>query len=263
MAEKQPKNPENAHLFQRLQTQLATMISTTEPGDRLLAEPELAKQLGVSRATLREAMRTFEGQGLIRRRQGVGTFVVGHPQVMKSGLEVLKSIETLAHQNAMNVSMGDLQIKQILADVEQAEALGLMAGDPLVQVARVIMTEKRPVAYLIDVLPKDILTPEELREGFTGSVLDFLLRRNNPSLMNSHTEIQAVAATSDIARALQIQRGDVLLKFIARLFDITGATVDYSLSYFLPGYFSFHVIRSVGVERSTTVPLSDQEVQKK
>jgi GntR family transcriptional regulator len=82
--------------YQRLQNQLAQIIATTKPGDRLLAEPELAKQLGVSRATLREAMRTFEGQGLIRRRQGVGTFVVGHPQVIETGLEVLQSIETLA-----------------------------------------------------------------------------------------------------------------------------------------------------------------------
>ena len=52
--------------FQRLQSQLAGLISATTPGERLLSEPELAKKMGVSRATLREAMRTFEGQGLIR-----------------------------------------------------------------------------------------------------------------------------------------------------------------------------------------------------
>jgi GntR family transcriptional regulator len=82
--------------FQRLQADLAALIAKTKSGERLLSEPELAKQLGVSRATLREAMRTFEAQGLIHRRQGAGTFVVGRMSVIDAGLEVLESIETMA-----------------------------------------------------------------------------------------------------------------------------------------------------------------------
>jgi GntR family transcriptional regulator len=42
---------------------------------------------------------------------------------------------------------------------------------------------------------------------------------------------------------LEIQRDDVLLLFTARLFDDQSRVIDYSLSYFLPGYFRFHVIR--------------------
>lgn len=63
--------------FQRLQADLAAIIARTPAGAKLASEVELAKQLGVSRATLREAIRTFENQGLVRRRQGAGTFVVG------------------------------------------------------------------------------------------------------------------------------------------------------------------------------------------
>jgi GntR family transcriptional regulator len=96
---------EIVHPFQRLQTTLANLIAETPPGNRLPAEPELAHQLGVSRATLREAMRTFEGQGLIRRRQGVGTFVVSHSQIIESGLEVLESIETLSNKIGLDVSI--------------------------------------------------------------------------------------------------------------------------------------------------------------
>ena len=231
--------------FQKLQVQLAKIIAETTPGERLVAEPELARQLGVSRATLREAMRTFEGQGLIRRRQGVGTFVVGHPQVIDSGLEVLQSIEALANKIELDVSMGDLRISKISASKEQAEALKVETGSNLVHVSRVILAEDRPVAYLIDVLPEDVLSPSELEEGFTGSVLDFLLKRGKPLLANSMTEIKSVAATASIARALEIQRGDVLLMFEARLSSAQGDIVDYSSSYFLPGYFRFHVVRRV------------------
>lgn len=235
----------NAHPFQRLQIELSNLIAATPAGERLPAEPELSHRLGVSRATLREAMRSFEGQGLIRRRQGVGTFVVGHTQVIDTGLEVLESIETLAHKIGLVVSMGALHINQIEANEEQAAALQVAVCTPLIEVSRVIQAEKRPVAFLVDILPDDILAPTDLQEGFTGSVLDFLLRRGSPLLATSMTEIRGVAATTEVARALEIQRGDVLLGFVARLTTVAGRVIDYSSSYFLPGYFRFHVVRRV------------------
>lgn len=233
------------HPFQRLQGELSKLIGSTQPGERLPAEPELASRLGVSRATLREAMRAFEGQGLIRRRQGVGTFVVSHTQVIESGLEELESIESQANKIGLPVSMGALSIREIKASATQAEDLGLGESALLVEISRVIHAENRPVAFLVDILPEDILLPADLKEGFTGSVLDLLIKRGSPALANSVSEVQAVAAPPEIARALQIQRGDTLLKFIARLLSTSGRVVDLSTSYFLPGYFRFHIVRKV------------------
>ncbi len=233
------------HPFNRLQAELEPIIRHTKPGDRLLSEPQLARQLGVSRATLREGMRTFEAQGLIRRRQGVGTFVVGETRVIESGLEVLESIERLASRSGLTVSMGDLLVSEKPADPVAAEKLAVPAGTSLVQISRVIYADQRPVAYLVDMLLPDIITEMELTTGFTGSVLDFLEKRGDPALNRSFTEIQAVPATAVIARSLEIQRGDVLLLFTARLIDSTERIIDYSLSYFLPGYFRFHVIRRI------------------
>ena len=244
--EKQPKD--GIQPYYRLQAQLAILIEATTAGDRLLAEPELAKQMGVSRATLREAMRTFEGQGLIRRRQGIGTFVVGHSQVIESGLEVLESIETLARRIGLDVAMGALNIRRIEANEESAAALSVDVGSPLVWVARTINADERPVAYLVDILPEDIVNPKYLEQGFTGSVSDLLLQRGSPYLSSSYTEIRAVEASSEISRALQIQRRDVLLMFEARLNDDKGRVVDFSSSYFLPGYFRFHVVRRIGTD---------------
>lgn len=233
-------------ISQRLHEALGKIIADTPPGMRLLTEPELAKQLNVSRATLREAMRTFEAQGLIYRHQGSGTFVIHPSQVIDTGLEVLESIETLSKRVGLEVSMGELQIDRLTATEEYSEALSISPGDKVIKVTRVIQAEGRPVAYLIDIAPEGMLNPEELKSDFTGSVLDLLLKRGSPVLVSSRCEINAVHAESNVARAMKIQRGDVLLRFIAYLYSTNGRVVDYSYSYFLPGYFNFHIIRRVG-----------------
>jgi GntR family transcriptional regulator len=232
--------------FQRLQTELSNLIASMPAESRLPSEPDLARQLGVSRATLREAMRSFETHGLIRRKQGVGTFIIGDVPVIDSGLEVLESIETLAGRIGLSVSTGSLKIDSLIAESDCAEVLEVPEGSGLTRVSRVIFTDERPVAYLVDTLPDTILSKTELLSGFTGSVLDMLLRRGSPRLSSSRTEIKAVNASPEVAHLLNIQRGDVLLSFSARLYSTTGKVIDHSFSYFLPGYFNFHVNRRVG-----------------
>jgi GntR family transcriptional regulator len=232
--------------FRRLQIELAEMITSLPAESRLPSEPDLARRMGVSRATLREAMRSFEGQGMIRRRQGVGTFVIGSVPVIDSGLEVLESIESLAARTGLPVRMGELDVRQVSAGENEAVVLNVPAGTFLTQVERVIYTDNRPIAYLVDTLPVDVLAATDLKNDFTGSVLDLLLRRGSPKLTQSRTDIRAIGATPEVARALQVQRDDVLLHFVAKLYSEGGRVVDYSFSYFLPGYFRFHVVRRVG-----------------
>ena len=233
--------------FQRLQRKLGERIASAEPGEKLPPEPEFARQMGVSRSTLREAMRFFEAQGFLMRRQGSGTFVVERSDVFDTGLEVLESLETIADRMGLEVSMGGLEIEELSADEELADAMGVLLGTKLVSVTRVINAKERPAAYLRDILPSDVLSQKDLEEGFTGSVLDLLIKRGNPPLEQSRTEIRAVAARSSEARALRIQRGDVLLMLEANLVTQSGKVVDYSHSYFLPGYFRLHVNRKIGI----------------
>jgi GntR family transcriptional regulator len=231
--------------FQRLQADLAALIQRTPAGSRLVSEPELAKQLGVSRATLREAMRTFETQGLIRRRQGAGTFVVGAVPVLDAGLEVLESIETMARRKSLAVTVSDLNLERVDAGEEQASELGVAAGSCITRIRRVMRADTRPVAYLIDTLPEDVLKVDDLPKDFDGSVLDFMLERGD-DLRISRAAISATNATAEVAKALEIQRGDVLLKFASELYTSEGRMVDHTLSYFIPGYFNFHVVRRIG-----------------
>ncbi len=237
---------DNISTYQRLQQELCVLIENSPKGTKLPSEPKLARKMGVSRATLREAMRTFESQGLLRRRQGLGTFVVGPSQVIESGLEVLESIETQAEKLGLDVSMGELEVSHLPANNKQAEKLNLQEGDPLIEVRRLIRTDGSPVAYLVDLLPNHILSPENLDHRFTGSVLDLLIHMGEPELSISKTEISAIHAPTDVAKALEVQRGDTLLLLHGLLYDKNGDPVDLSHSYFLPGYFRLHIIRKIG-----------------
>jgi len=231
--------------FQRLQSDLAALIASTPPGQRLTSEPDLAKQLGVSRATLREAMRTFETQGLIRRRQGSGTYVVGKIPVIEAGLEVLESLDTMARRMNLEIKVSDLHVEQVQADKDVARGLDVPEGSSLTRVRRVMRADGRPAAYLIDTLPETILKPGDLPNDFGGSILDYLIGRGD-KFGFSRAAISATNAPADVAKPLEIQRDDVLLQFVSQLYDTNGKVVDYSVSYFIPGYFRFHVNRRVG-----------------
>ena len=236
--------------YQRTTEALAELLDRSAPGEALPSEPKLAEQLGVSRATLRDAMRAFEERGLIVRRQGVGTTV--GPKVIEAGLELLVSIETLATQIGLEVGMGGLQIKRRDPTISESEAMELEDGEHVLEVSRVILAEGKPVAFLIDVIPEGLLPEGVLGSGFRGSVLDLLLERGDPSLEYSRTEINAIAADWGLAEQMGIRPGEVLLVFTASLFTNEGRVVDRSKSYFLPGTFRFHVVRRVGSMAGTS-----------
>jgi GntR family transcriptional regulator len=232
-------------LYQKTADALEKLLAGLSPGTFLPSEPDLAKKMGVSRATLREAMRPLEAKGRVVRRQGVGTYVVEPPQVIETGLEVLSSIQALASRMGMKVEMQNLNISVRRITEPDDTPLQTPLGENVIDVSRVIIAKGRPVAFLVDSVPEDILSIEAFQGAFSGSVLEILQSRGDPVLDRSQAEVTATTATLAIAKSLGIQRGDVLLYLEACLYDTSGRVVDHSRSYFLPGTFRFHVVRRV------------------
>jgi GntR family transcriptional regulator len=198
-------------------------------------------------------MRSFEERGLIVRRHGVGTFVATLPPVIETGLEELESLDTLARRIGLETHMGEAEIVERGATANEAFRLQVQPQALVLSVARVMMAGAVPVAYLVDVVPMTHLRRHELGPSFNGSVLDLFIERNSPPLSHSRTDILAEAADDVTARKLALQRGDVLLKLEAQLYARDGGVVDYSISYFVPGHFHFHVVRRVGEANSKSL----------
>lgn len=238
--------------YRRTAEALAELLDRSQPGEALPSEPKLAEQLGVSRATLRDAMRAFQERGLIVRRQGVGTYV--GPKPIEAGLEELVSIETLAAKIGLQVVMGGLSVERRAPSQPEAETLELRVGQQVVEIARVIRAAGKPVAYLIDVIAEGLIPDDAWGINFRGSVLDLLLERGDISLEYSRTEINAVAADHELADHMELSLGEALLSFEASLVARDGSIMDRSRSYFLPGIFRFQVVRQVGATAGVSRP---------
>ena len=244
-----PIKTTNVSLHDQAQLYLRDLIKngTYEPGQKFPPEGLFAEQLGISRPTLREALHNLQAEGMIVRKHGVGTFVsVSHTNRLESGLEVLESIEHIANRRGLKTKMGKAEIEERSPKAAEITGLECDPNEEVLSVARTILIDNKPVADLWDVVLTKYLHKEELGDMFHGSVLDIFLKRGRPMLTYSVTRLAAVAANRVLARELEVPLKTPLLKLESKLFTQDDIVVDYSISYFVPDYFDFHVIRRIG-----------------
>lgn len=242
----QPARIQPPHM--QVEEALSALLKQMRPGDQLPPEPTLAREMGVSRATLREVMHAFAAQGLLVRRHGVGTFVASRLPVLETGLELLESLETMAARRGLVTEVAFLEVEERAATPTEAVGLGFAreAQVAVLIVNRVISVAGEPVADLRDIVPLTDLCREDLDADFRGSVLEVFLRRGMPRLSAARTQILAAAAEAKFAQRLHIPKNAALLKLVSQLYDCDENVVDYSVAYFLPDRFKFHVVRKVG-----------------
>ena len=214
---------------------------------QLPSEDELSKHFAVSRATVREALSRLEQRGSVIRQHGVGTFAAGARKalVLDAGLEQLESIDTLARRIGLETEARASEFIEREATLKEQDRLQLAEKSQVLAISRLILTAGRPIAYLVDVVPTDFLRARDLDMVFTGSVLDILLRRPSPMLSHALTDMTVETLEPAIAHRLNLESTDIIFKLESLLFSQDGQRVDYSFSYFVPGYFRFHVIRRV------------------
>ena len=219
---------------------LIDLAESYRPGDRLPSEPDLATAYGVSRPTIRDVLRSLEGDGLVRRVHGVGTFVTQTRPAVSSRFELdLGVTEAVAAANQrLGVQLLRATVEPVPAAI--AERLELAAGSDALWVERVIKVNDVPGAHAIDVIPASVVGPAAY-DG--GSVYRFLEEACGLELVGGQADVTAVSADRTIARLLGVPTGAALL----RIDQVERSTADrpvlYSSEHYVPTVLNLSVRR--------------------
>src|SRR5262245_54748049 len=113
-------------------------------GERLPSEPALAEELGVSRVTVRAALAKLEGEGLVTRRHGSGTYVNSVKRLVSS-LHINVGADQLIKSSGRTPGIAEMSWRQTGADAEIAERLAIEVGAQIVDLYRVRTSDGDPV----------------------------------------------------------------------------------------------------------------------
>ena len=220
-------------------------------GDRLPPEHEVAAMLGVSRGTLRSALRRLEESGEIVRRQGSGTFVgrMAVPTAFGERLERLEPYSSVAARRGLQLTAVDLKIEHRAVGGEAGEALGLDADATTMTVTRTLVAAGAPVAVMFDVVhPQIALAVDDVRVALTQGqmVLDILIDMGVPVTYARTRVMPTLLTARDRAgKQLQIRGTTAGLELEELIFAGRDDRVAYSRDLFAPGGIEVMVMRSL------------------
>ncbi len=223
---------------------IASRILAAPAGSQLPPEPELAAQIGVSRGTLREALRSLEEEGLVRRRRGAGTFVADRPR-MPNSLDANFGVTDAISSSGMVPGTQHATLRIEAASAEEADRLDLEPGEDVVVFDRVRTADGRPVVLSRDILPLRVTgdDPTFLAGLQTRSVYEALERDRGVAIHHGIATFRPTRADGHVASRLRVPKGTLLLYIRQVDFDERGRPVMSSHEHHLADAFEFSVVR--------------------
>jgi GntR family transcriptional regulator len=218
-------------------------------GSQLPSEMELIGILGVSRTTLREALRTLEEQGSIYRRRGLGTFV-SEKSIVKD-LSINFGISEMIAQAGYTpkTSNSEFLIEEAFGKV--AQCLEIPEGTRVFVIKRLRLADTTPIVWTEDIIPEAILdgripSDHDLK---TQSLYDYLENDHGIRIVKGTAVVRPIAASKEIAEKLDIKRNEILLLISQTDYDGNNRPIIYSIEYHLSDMITF-LIQRKGPNRS-------------
>ena len=212
---------------------------------RLPAEPELAKQLGVSRATLRHAISVLQDEGLVSRRHGSGTFVVGQVSELRNNLNVNFGVTDLIEAAGWLAGTRDVVISEARADGRTATRLGLPPRSRVIVLERTRTADGRPVARTVDYVSAHLLSELGIATDSLTANESLYRSLEQVGLIVHHgvAEIRPARADRRMSTELEIPFGALLLQIEQVDYTQDGDAILLSLEFYVADALTVQVYR--------------------
>jgi GntR family transcriptional regulator len=209
------------------------------PGAMLENETDLAKRMGLSRPTLRRAMQELVDKGVIVRKRGIGTQVVGTGQFRRQ-VQLTSLYDDLAETGQRPTTR--LLVHRVEpADEAVAEQLGVEPGADVVHLKRLRYADGAPLAVMRNWLPMEVAgayTAEQLE----ADGLYALLRGNGVHTRIATQRIGARDAEAEEAELLEVAEGTAVLTMERTTLDDGGRPVEFGRHSYRADTYSFEVV---------------------
>ena len=225
-----PRKPRYLEVADDLRAQIAR---GDFPGaDQFPTESVLCVRYGVSRFTVREALRTLQTEGLIQRKRGSGTVIQSAAARGGALHQPLSNVgEILQYAQDTHVAFdrcGSVALPRALADQIDHPSKGKW---PRFRGIRREHEGDRPIAFTEAYIHPDLVAVADAIDAGEPTLFRQVERLSGARIARVTQDIQAVAATADIARALGVPRRSPCLRILRCYADATGRVVEISASH--------------------------------
>ena len=214
-------------LYSRVETVLAGEITDGDlkVGDQVPTEDSLITRFGVSRITVRRAIQNLVSRGLVEIRRGKGTFVA-EPKVTQDLRELSGFVEDM-HALGRKPTARVVGKEIVTADATVASHLALTRGERVVRIRRVRLADGVPLSFDETYLPLEI-GKKIMTNNLKAEPIFFLLERKyDVPLIEAEYKLDAVAAESDVAAALNVKQRSPIFRIERTSYSTGSRPVDY------------------------------------
>jgi GntR family transcriptional regulator len=210
-------------------------------GSKLPNEDRLCERFGVSRVTVREAVRGLIEDGLVIRKHGSGTYVTRRP-LLRNSLDTNFSYTDYIEASGLRAGRQLVGARTIGASEETAEALGLEPGTPVIEVRRIRTADRRPAIYSVDQVPAELVGKGVDKDALAGSLYRILTDADH-AINHAEAVLSPTIADRELARLLDVVPGTPL-QFLRQVdFDEAGRPVMVSDEWHVPSVMELRVYR--------------------